>query len=252
MKFSQTTKEKLGFYVYGLVDPRDNLIFYVGKASGNDRAFDHLKAAAQESKKQQRILEIRALGGEPIVEILRYGLKSPEGAFEVEAAIIDAIGIENLTNLVRGHGIERGRLLAKEVERLYGSKPVPIDQIAEPCMLFYVQNSYSPTMTEIELYDSVRQYWHQVSESNRRSLAHRVALGVVQGVVVKVYSIAGWYPAGTTLSTRRFLGGDDKWEFVGQAINDHPLTGRLLVNSEGKPIPGSQKGYSYLPLKSVA
>ncbi|HSH30739.1 MAG TPA: GIY-YIG nuclease family protein [Thiohalobacter sp.] len=78
MKFSKTTKERLQFYVYGLVDPRDRTIFYVGKASANDRAFNHLKATASESEKSKRISEIRAAQLEPQVEVLRYGLESEE------------------------------------------------------------------------------------------------------------------------------------------------------------------------------
>ena len=250
MKFSKSTKEHLGFYVYGLVDPRDKQIFYVGKASANDRAFSHLKVKSSESKKQKAIDEIRAAKLEPIVEILRYGLESEKVALEVEAAIIDAIGLENLTNAVRGHGVERGRLFASEVERLHGSEPVHIGSITDPCMLFFIHNTYSPTLSEQELYDSVRQFWHQVSEQTRMNLTHPVALGVVEGVVVRSYSIAGWYPAGTTLSSRSFSGAEDKWEFVGQLLSDHQFAGRMLVEADGTPIAASQKGYCYLPRRA--
>lgn len=250
MKFSKSTKEHLGFYVYGLVDPRTKKIFYVGKASGNDRAFNHLNATTSDSRKQALIAEIRAANLEPVVEILRYGLSDADMAFEVEAAIIDAIGLENLTNEVRGHGVDRGRLPATEVERLHGSPPVPIRSIAEPCMLFFVHNSYSPTLSEQEIYDRVRQFWHKVSIQTRTAAIQPVALGVVDGVVVRAYSIAGWYPAGTTLSSRPFGGAKDKWEFVGQLLKDHPLVGRMLVEDDGKPLMASQKGYAYLPRRA--
>jgi len=250
MKFSKSTKEHLGFYVYGLVDPRYKRIFYVGKASANDRAFNHLKVTSSESRKQEIIDEIRLAKLEPIVEILRYGLKSEKVALEVEAAIIDAIGLENLTNAVRGHGVERGRLFASEVERLHGSKPVLISSVTDPCILFYIHNSYSPTLSEQGLYDSTRQFWHEVSEKNRMEITHPVALGVVEGVVVRAYSIAGWFPAGTTLSSRLFAGAENKWEFVGQLLSDHPLAGRMLVEDDGTPSAASQKGYRYLPRRA--
>ncbi len=107
MTFSSSTRKKLLHYVYGLVDPRDDKIFYVGKASANNRAFDHLRASEGEGAKSKRIREIRQVGLQPQVEVLRYGLADASMCFEVEAAIIDAIGLENLTNAVRGHGIER-------------------------------------------------------------------------------------------------------------------------------------------------
>jgi len=63
------------------------------------------------------IEEIRSPGRdvEPVVPILRHGLQDKLMAQEVEAAMIDTIGLENLTNLCRGKHIERacrlGRLL---------------------------------------------------------------------------------------------------------------------------------------------
>ncbi len=248
VKFSKTTKNKLGYYVYALVDPRDQKIFYIGKASANDRAFDHLRSTNLETEKQEKISEIRGSGHEPSVELLRYGLESESIALEIEAAIIDAIGLESLTNVIRGHGVERGRIHAKEAERLHGSKPVPISTIKEKCILFFIHNTYSPTLSEQEIYDSTRQAWHQISEQTRSELKYRTALGIVEGVVVRAYSIAGWYPAGTTLSSRDFSNsGSDKWEFVGQIIKNHPLTGRMLVDQNEKPITASQKGYFYIP-----
>ncbi len=40
-QFSQKTQEELKYYVYTLIDPRDNKIFYVGKGKGN-RVFYHI------------------------------------------------------------------------------------------------------------------------------------------------------------------------------------------------------------------
>jgi hypothetical protein len=247
MKFSKLAKENLKYYVYALVSPLDKKIFYVGKASANDRAFDHLKSTTKESKKNKKISEIRRLELKPIVEILRYGLDSNEMAFEVEAAIIDAIGLENLTNEVRGHGVIRGRTHVKEIERLHGSNPINISEITEPCMLFYINESYSSTLNEQEIYDCTRQFWQGVRKSNRENLETKIALAIVDGVVVRVYSIVGWFSAGSTMSTRDFNHAPDKWEFVGQKIDDHPLFGRLLVEQNEEPIKNKQKGYSYLP-----
>ncbi|MDP2604753.1 MAG: hypothetical protein Q8S00_19525 [Deltaproteobacteria bacterium] len=251
MKFSLTTTKRLGHYVYALVDPRDKTIFYIGKASANNRAFNHLRIHEGEERKHQRIQEIRAAGGEPSVEILRYGLGSVRESFEVEAALIDALGLENLTNKVRGHGVDRGRQTAGEVERLHGSKPAPVERIRDPYILFFINQTYSPTKTEFELYDCVRQFWSGLSPKRRTpseqtgAFPYPTALAIVESVVVRAYSIVAWFPAGTTLSTRRAEDTSNCWEFVGNLIADHPLVGRRLTK-DGKDLPANQLGYGYL------
>jgi hypothetical protein len=252
MEFSKLTKEHLGHYIYALVDPRDKTIFYVGKASANNRAFNHLQSKKTETKKQKKIREIRHLAGqEPIIEIIRYGLASEAVAFEVEASIIDAIGLENLTNVVRGHGVERGRLPASEIERIHGSTPILVDDITEHCMLFFIHETYSPTMSELEIYECTRQFWHNVAKSKREKLTYRTALAIVEGVVVRAYRIESWHSGGSTFSSTReeFNGNgeDNRWEFVGQLLKKHPLVGRKLIESTGETIKAIQNGYTYLP-----
>lgn len=251
MKFSSATKARLGHYVYALVDPRDETIFYVGKATANNRAFDHLKVKKGESEKLKRIREIKASGHVPGIEILRYGLGSKAESFNVEAAIIDAIGLENLTNEVRGHGIEQGRQPASEVERLYGSKPVAVEKLRERYMLFFINKTYSPTHSEQETYDNTRQFWYKVSAAKREpfqedpNLPYPIGLAVVDSVVVRVYSIVKWFAAGTTFSTRKLNDPKDRWEFVGQLIPNHRLEGRRLTKNE-KPIPANEMGFGYI------
>ena len=46
-KFSDETAERLGYYVYRLIDPRNGRTFYVGKGKGN-RVFEHIKCALKE------------------------------------------------------------------------------------------------------------------------------------------------------------------------------------------------------------
>ncbi len=246
-RFSKRTQEALGHYVYALLDPFDRSIFYVGKAKSNNRAFDHLRSLPKETAKSQLIQEIRRKGKEPIVEILRYGLGSEDSAFEVE----DALGIENLTNMVRGHGIEKGRLSLSEVEQLHGSEPLPLARVRDPYMMFFINRTYSTSLAEIDLYDATRQFWYNVAEDKRTKagngqLQYPFALSIYDGVVIRVYSIAAWFPAGTTLSTRVSSNPKNRWEFVGNRVDAHPMQGKKLIGKDGSGLKANQLGYGYI------
>lgn len=70
--FSKLTKDSLDYYVYALVDPDNNEIFYVGRGKDN-RGFQHLKNKAKsESEKNKIIAGIRARGKEPRLDIIKY------------------------------------------------------------------------------------------------------------------------------------------------------------------------------------
>lgn len=251
--FNKTTLSRLGHYVYALVDPRDGVIFYVGKASGTDRPSNHLKANKSERAKALRIESIRSDGYEPEVEILRFGLSSAEVAHDVESAVIDTIGLENLTNEIRGHGVLWGRLSAAEAERLLGSPPVDIDTLKESYMLFFLNQTYSPTLSDQDLYDSTRQFWYRVGERTRTpisatgSLPVKTALAVADSVVVRVYSIEAWFPAGSTFSSRQWHGtaDDQRWEFVGNQLDNHCLLG-LRLERHGKSLMANELGFGYI------
>ena len=257
MKFSNTTRDRLGFYVYALVDPGTEMIFYIGKASGNNRAFDHLKQEKGEDEKVGRIREIRAKGQQPIVEILRFGLTNEREALEIEAAAIDTIGLENLTNQVRGHHTDRGRRRATELERIFGSRPIDIGSYTDPTILFFIHNTYSPTLTEQEVYDCTRQFWTGIALETRMprnpGLNYKTALAIVDSVAIRAYEIQVWLPGGSTMSSRSIptTSKAQTWEFVGNLLADHPLVGRRL-EVKGEPLPGSQNGFRYLPLRGDA
>src|SRR5512132_2110239 len=81
--------EKIGYYVYLLIDPRTSEVFYVGKGVG-DRCFAHVQVARRtkagvigDYPKLDRIREIEAAGQEVRLDILRHGLEE-ETAFHVE------------------------------------------------------------------------------------------------------------------------------------------------------------------------
>lgn len=118
-KLSQSTIEKLGYYVYLLSDPRTGKTFYIGKGCGN-RINHHLLGALEENTKEtdkvKMIRDIISFGLEVDLIILRHGLTEKE-AIEIEGSIIDFIGIKNLTNLVLGHhSLDRGKMTPKNIK----------------------------------------------------------------------------------------------------------------------------------------
>ena len=74
--FDQITSEKLKFYVYCLIDPRDEKPFYIGKGKEN-RVFEHARSSIKNelnSDKLEKIREIRSNGLKVKHIIIRHGL----------------------------------------------------------------------------------------------------------------------------------------------------------------------------------
>ena len=216
-QFSPPEVEALGFYVYVYSDPRNNQPFYIGKGTGN-RAFAHL-GDKTESAKVARIREIREAGLEPQIEVLAFGLDETT-AFKVEAAAIDLIGFENLTNRVIGHGAKKfGRMSIDEVHGKLSSEPVA--EFEHPCILIKINDTYSDTtkLGAIELYDATRGTWKVSLASAKKA---KYALAVFGGTVREVYAIAEWMPAGSTMYTDpdRDVDSVGRYEFVGRVAPD--------------------------------
>lgn len=200
------------YYVYVLVDPRDDSIFYVGKGTGQRLLAHGLEAEfgadpGPRSGKVARIREIRSAGNEPRIDVVRHGLDEPE-ALMIEAALIDCVG--QLTNRVAGHGAAEGRTSLGELVSQHGATPV--DPGASPVILvrlgpwrdgreriepgtFREGRGYRHGMTPEELAESTRAWW-VVSPTTveRRGIRHAVAVhgGVTRGVM----TIGNWMQRG--------------------------------------------------------
>ena len=111
-------------------------------------------------------------------------------------------------------------------------------------MLFFVNNSYSPTQTLSNLYDCTRGFWSGVSESKRNE--KRIALSIYDGVILEVFSIEAWFAAGTTLSSRLMDDYTNRFEFVGNVMHNHPYKGKRLIKENGEKYPANQQGYGYI------
>lgn len=211
MHLSSKVTERLGHYVYLYVDPRDEAIFYVGKGSGG-RCLTHL-SDGDDTEKVKRIAAIQDSGLEPRIDVLVHGLPTAKAALQVEAAVIDVVGREHLTNQVRGweSGVF-GRMELMRLISLYDPKPVHIE---EPSLLIRINQLLRFGMTPIELYDATRGIWRIGPDRDQI----RLAFAVFQGVVREVYRVSQWMPAGSSFSTRMTEEDDlqdpERWEFVG-------------------------------------
>lgn len=222
-KFSSPVTKELKYYVYIYSNPITEEIFYVGKGKG-DRVFQHI-SDENECQKTIYLKDLKSQGLEPKIEILIHGLDEEQTALRVESAIIDLIGINNLTNKQSGYkSATFGRMSLKQIVALYDKQKVVVDDEA---ILIRINKAFRYSMSEMELYEYTRGKWKL--DPNRASKA-KYGLAVFEGIVQEVYEILNWYEAGTTFSLRiesenneldikeRWIG---RYEFIGNLAPIH-------------------------------
>lgn len=200
MVFRPGVAEKLKFYVYLLIDPRTNLVFYVGKGRGS-RAYAHSLEALGEpgadegNLKLETIRAIHAAGQEVRLEILRHGMTEDQ-AFQVESAGIDLLlrhgsvaddeTAAGLSNLQRGHDAELGIASIEDLAALYGAKPVVIE---DPMILIRPSTLWWQAKSDVDRYEATRKWW-KVGVASRARVSHAAA--VVDGIIRMVWKIDRW------------------------------------------------------------
>ena len=188
--FSQLTQERIGCYVYCLNYLDTGEAFYIGKGVGN-RVFSHANGDFEKDKNYEKIEIIKSIigKGQKVAHwIVRYGLTEKE-AFEVEAALIDFVGLENLSNAVKGHSAERGKISCEELDIRLGAKKI---EIQDNIMTIKINSLYRSDMNQEEIYEATRKWW--VAKKER---AEKVAyvLSVNNGIVRGVFKPIIWLKA---------------------------------------------------------
>lgn len=200
-KFSKKVAGELNFYVYCLVDPTDNKIFYIGKGK-DDRVFDHARNAINNtdpSLKLDKISSIIDAGKEVKYYILRHKLDR-NSALILESTLIDLLTFKDfnteslLVNIQGGyHQWNEGIKTTDEIEQLYDCKEISLDDCEEKLFIVKLnQTVYSrkkgkaiePIYLRPSMYESTRKWWK--ASYNRMRKADYL-LGVYQGVVRSVY-----------------------------------------------------------------
>ena len=207
LSFSPEIIEKLGYYVYRLIDPRNGETFYVGKGIGN-RVFAHcageLASEGDELKdKLRRIREIRLAQFEVEHVIHRHGMDS-KTAFEVEGALIDAY--PGLTNQTDGTGNQdRGVMHSRQIIALYAAAEAHFHHKA---LLINV----NLTASTLGLYDATRYAW---KIDPKKGMKAEVILATRYGLIVGAFIADQWLEA-TTGNFPGFPERPGRWGFQGR------------------------------------
>lgn len=258
--FAQKVIDELQSYVYALVDPRNDCIFYIGKGKGN-RVFQHAEDALDESDDSLKLETIRAIHKEGLEVkhyIIRYKL-TDEAAFLVESVLIDMLSYDKfnkenmLTNIASGHhqwdeGIKTTEELnllydCKKIERPKGEKIEP--QEGDLLLLVSLNKSYDRTKSKgiykrENDYESTRKYWFIDTKKIPR-IAY--VLGVYKGIVRTVLKPSDWVLTdqaddGTPFKKPRVI-------FEGSMVTDSPY-----LNKDVSEYPfGSGGAITYMPYR---
>ena len=195
--FSEKAIENLnGYYVYALIDPRNNQVFYIGKGTGN-RVFSHEiesgKSQKSEKAKLQKIREIEASGQSVKRVIVNWGMTETE-AFAAEASLINLMGFlsaNTLTNAVAGHHVHEA-LSTEDFEIMHGAEHLQPEDIQHNIMVIKINKRYRRDMSAADLYDVVRGIWRASLNSIKRRKVEYV-FGVYNQLIVAVYKPDEWH-----------------------------------------------------------
>lgn len=212
--FDAITIEKMGGYVYALINPLNNIPFYIGKGRGN-RVFAHQEEVQKEAHcdignlKHAEILEILSSGRTIDHIIVRHGLSDSE-AYLVESALIDFWNFsqDKLSNIMSGHeSQEFGIKSAEEIIRQYNAPK--LESLQHKVVLININKKYKKNKDSPDaIYQSVKQAW-VISEARRNEIKY--VLAEYQGIIVGVYEVVGKWHKVITENNKKNL----RWGFSG-------------------------------------
>lgn len=196
-QFSEKAIDHLnGFYVYALIDPRNNQVFYIGKGIGN-RVFSHEiesgKSPQSEKAKLQKIRGIEKSGHEVKRVIVNWGMTESE-AFAAEATLINLmsyLAADVLTNIVAGHHVHEA-LSVEDFEIMHGAEHLRPEDIRHSIMVIKINKLYHRDMSAKDLYDAVRGNWRASLNSIQKRKVEYV-FGVYNQLIVAVYKPDEWH-----------------------------------------------------------
>ncbi len=255
-QFSQKTQEELKYYVYVLVYPKDNKIFYIGKGISN-RVFSHINEAILNPKETDKLEIIRAIKMTNLNVshfIVRHGLEENE-AILLESVLIDFLTFKDfkvvakISNIVSGHhSFNQGIKTVDECEILYNCEELKEEDIQQNVLVININKTFDnkrkkknsiPIYVRPNIYEATRGWW--VLDKNRAENSDYV-LAEYKGVIRAIVKPERWVQ---DIENR----GVKRWGFEGSKITSKEILD-LYMNKEVPKIRGMANPIRYFEKKS--
>lgn len=218
-EFSVEVIKKIGYYVYALIDPREDSygVFYIGKGKAN-RVFNHVKEALKyvpkerddkksyqkaeiaTNEKYETIKAIEAAGEHVRYYILRHGITCEQMAYQIESTLIDTFNHLDLfakidkdknknilTNMICGH--DQGLHGIKSIEDaidFYNSGEVDLLPYMRRKITFVaikLSENFDSHSKDEDIYGRVRSCW-RVNKNRIDKVQYVLAVsnGIIRGI----------------------------------------------------------------------
>ncbi len=249
--FSQKTQEELKYYVYILLDPRDNKIFYVGKGCGN-RVFSHINEEILNPSVTEKLQIIRAIKIDNLKVkhlILRHGLEESE-ALIVESVLIDFLTFKDfaevakISNIVAGHNsFNQGIKTISECEILYNCQELRKEDIKHNVLIININKTFdnkrkkkkeNSVYERANIYEATRGWW--VLDKKRAENSDFI-LSEYKGVIRAIFKAERWIQ-------NIELRGTKRWGFEGSEVTSKEIHD-IYLNKEVPKIRGMANPIRY-------
>lgn len=211
-EFNALTCEAIGYYVYALIDPRDQKPFYVGKGKDN-RIFAHSNDALSSEFQTDKLDTVRDIIQASLTVkhvVLRHGLDE-KTALVVESTLLDFASFFHLdlTNLVAGHHASTfGAMTTDELNRKFNA-PL-LDVLGDDCVIININRRYREAKETQSFYDVTKGYWAMADPTNS---GRRYVLSEYKSFIVEVFEVEKWYST--------VVGKRSRWGFEGRVAPDN-------------------------------
>lgn len=193
-EFSQSTILQIKYYVYVLVDPRTDEVFYVGKGSSN-RVFEHEKTD-DGSEKYKRCRDILESGHQVQKYVVHSGMTERQ-ALSAESAIYNfciSMGrfkTANLSNVMLPNKVVAPCMDVDTLDKYLSRTPLTREEFApeEKIMLVNVPTSSIKAMISDEDWLNWIKIHAAVDKPEQKP---KVILSVKKGIIVGAYDIVDW------------------------------------------------------------